>query len=194
MKQVIAIHGGESFNTYGEYLDFLKKAVVDLEPGRGWKSGLQEVLGTNYQVILPRMPNSFNAKYGEWSIWFEKYVPLLNDEVILIGHSLGADFLVKYLTENNFPKKIVATVLVAGTYPNGNRALPEFSIDSSLEHFAKQAGTIFLYHSKDDQVVPYEEVEKYTAALPNAVVRSFEDRGHFNQEEFPELVADIKSL
>jgi hypothetical protein len=51
------------------------------------------------------MPNPMNARYNEWKILFKKIVLLLDDNVILIGHSLGAIFLVKYLSENKFPKK-----------------------------------------------------------------------------------------
>ena len=49
-----------------------------------------------------------------------------------------------------------------------------------------------MYHSKDDPVVPYFEFEKYKAQLPNAYMKSFEDRQHFNQDTFPEIVEDIR--
>lgn len=136
-----------------------------------------------------------NAKYNEWSILFKKIAPLLKNNVILIGHSLGAIFLAKYLSENKFPKKILATLLISAPYDNNlNESLGDFKLSKNLNRLSKQGGKIFLYQSRDDQVVPYNHVKKYKKALPNAIVREFKNRGHFNQTKFPELVKDIKSL
>ena len=102
-KQVVVIHGADTFDTYEDSLKFLRNFEIDsLEyfKGKNWKTSLQERLGDEFEVISPRMPNTLNAKYLEWKIWFEKLVPLLNEEVILIGHSLGGTFLAKYLAEN----------------------------------------------------------------------------------------------
>jgi hypothetical protein len=69
-------------------------------------------------MFIPEMPNSKNASYKARKIWFEKLFPYLNDEgIILIGLSLGTIFLLKYLTENTFPKTISQLHLV-GTVPD----------------------------------------------------------------------------
>ncbi len=73
-------------------------------------------LGNKFDVLLPKMPNPSNAKYNEWKIIFNKISKLLEKNVILIGHSLGAIFLIKYLSENKFPKKILATLLISPPY------------------------------------------------------------------------------
>ncbi|MFA6278743.1 MAG: alpha/beta hydrolase [Candidatus Paceibacterota bacterium] len=198
-KQVIVVGGGNVFPTYEAYFSFLKnfeaESIDYFKRGRDWKANLQETLGDTYEALIPRMPNSNNAKYIEWKIWFEKLFPFLNDEVILIGHSLGASFLAKYLSEEQFPKKILATFIVAGPYDSdGDRPMVEFILPDSLALFEKQGGTIFLYHSKDDPVVAFSELAKYQKALPSAKVNVFEDRKHFNQESFPEIVTSIKSI
>ena len=89
---------------------------------------------------------------------------------------------------------ITATILVAAPFERGAREHTKFFLSESLSLLEKQGGRIFLYHSTDDPVVPFSELAKYQAALPHATTRIFEDRQHFNQETFPELVADIKSL
>jgi uncharacterized protein len=198
-KQVIVIHGGDAFATYEEYISFLKSFQIDFERYRseavGWKRNLQKALGEGYEVVLPDMPNWTNAKYAEWKIWFEKLFPYLNPEVILVGHSMGGAFLAKYLSEEHFPKTISGTFLVAAPFDaDEGRQLVEFAIKKPLDQFESQGGRIFLYHSKDDPVVDIAECEKYQKYLKSAVVRTFTDRGHFNQESFPELVKDIKNL
>ena len=102
-KQVVVIHGGDTFKTYEQYLRFLKRFDIDFERYRSgkndWKTNLREALGEEYEVIAPVMPNKNNAKYPEWQIWFEKFIPFLNGEIILVGHSLGGTFIAKYLSE-----------------------------------------------------------------------------------------------
>jgi len=197
-KQIVLIHGGDTFETYEEYLAFLKSFELDIGrlSKRGWKDGLASVLGNEYDVIAPAMPNKSNAKYREWKIWFEKIIPFLNDGVIFVGHSLGGTFLVKFLSENRFPKKIRATFLVAPPYDalDSDYTLADFIVPDRLELLQEQGGDIFLYHSKDDVVVPFADLEKYRNALPEARVSVFNDRGHFNQEVFPELVSAIQGL
>ncbi|MBI2065462.1 MAG: alpha/beta hydrolase, partial [Candidatus Zambryskibacteria bacterium] len=158
-----------------------------------WKPWIRKRLGDEYEVITPQMPNKTNARFEEWKLWFEKFIPFFEDEVILVGHSLGGIFLAKYLSENKFSKKIKAAMLVSAVYnkdSEGYSAL-SFSLPKVLD---LQTDKIFLYHSKDDPVVPFSALKHYKKALPNSQTRIFEDRKHINQEEFPELLEDIRSL
>jgi predicted alpha/beta hydrolase family esterase len=150
-------------------------------------------LGENYEVILPVMPNKTNAVFNEWKIWLEKLIPFLNDGVVLVGHSLGVSFLVKYLSENKFPIKIKGVFLVSGVFDGDTEGYPlaSFSLPEKLN---LQTENVYLYHSKDDHIVPFEALEKFSAALPKAYPKIFEDRKHFNQGEFPELADDILDL
>ncbi len=196
-QQIFVIHGGTAFDTYEEYFEYLKTKEVSLERLQGidWKMNLQEKLGDTFEVFLPKMPNAQNAVYAEWCIWFEKFLPLLNDGLILVGHSLGAVFLAKYLSEHDVAKKISGTLLVAPPFATDEgRILPQFAITTSLEKLEQQGGKVIIYHSKDDLVVPFGELKQYQDRLPTLETRIFEDRGHFNMEEFPEIVEEIRKL
>ncbi len=198
-QQVLAIHGGTSFDSDEDYLDFLKTRELSIDKLKecyDWKAMLRKELGEEFEVLVPKMPNSTNVRYAEWRIWFERCAAFLQDDVILIGHSLGGIFLAKYLSENDFPHTIKATFLVGAPYEGTStvESLKDFALPSSLEKFASQGGAIYIVHSKDDPVVPFEEVEKYQQALPQAQKMIFNTKGHFNQESFPELVAFIQSL
>jgi predicted alpha/beta hydrolase family esterase len=201
-QQIFAIHGGDSFASYDEYLTNLRNWQMDIERARGrkdWKGNLAQDLGADYDVFLPDMPNKRNAKYVEWKIWFEKFIPFMEDGVILIGHSLGGCFLAKYLAEETLPKRIAATFLVAAPYdeaenPEFAKHLNDFAAPKDLAKLAAQGGKVFLYQSKDDPLVSFTELAKYSQALPGATVRTFEGRGHIGQEHFPEIIEDIKSV
>jgi len=195
--QILVIHGGSTYPSYDEYFTNLKNKDVKLErikAARDWKDTLQEKIGDDFDVFVPNMPNKTNARYDEWKIWFEKIIDKLEDNLILIGHSLGGTFLAKYLSENNLSKKIKALILVSSPHDDKDLAEPlaEFNIKLSLKKLVKQCPKIYLINSKDDPAVPESELEKYKKELPGAEVIVFEDRGHFWQEEFPELVELIK--
>lgn len=195
-QQILVIHGGDAFDSYGEYLENLRSKTAYLERMKvgGWKTWLQKSLGDGFDVYSPTMPNAANAKYAEWKIWFEKIVPQLNDDVILVGHSLGGIFLAKYLSEERITKRIRATFLVAAPFNTPNdHPLADFILSDALDGLRQQGGEIFLYHSTDDVVVPYSNVESYAKGLPEAVLRSFSDRGHFNDDRFSEIENDIKT-
>lgn len=198
MRQIVAIHGGDSFDSSDEYLKFLQNYKVEsidaFKPRKDWKSGLEDALGAECEVLLPRMPNGGNARFIEWKTWFEKMIPFLEDNVALIGHSLGGSFLAKYLASESFPKRISGLFLVAPPFTNSVEGTGEFVPGSDLSRVSAQVPNIFLYHSHDDPVVPYAEVEAFAKALPSATVRTFGDRGHFLSPDFPEILADINSL
>ena len=193
-KQVIFIHGGDTFDSYDKYIASLKKTKLDFKRAlsKGWKGTLPAKLGP----ALPRMPNSLNAKYLEWKIWFDKFIPHMNKEVVLGGNSLGAIFLAKYLSENRFPKKIKGILLVAPPFKgnDANDSLADFVLPKNMSRLAKYGDKVHLYHSADDRLVLASDFKRYMEVLPDAKVSLFKDRGHFLGNRFPEIVKDIKSL
>jgi hypothetical protein len=116
--------------------------------------------------------------------------------LILLGHSLGGIFLAKYLSENKFPKKILAIFLISAPYEDkdADYSLCDFILPKSLSRLQKQGDKIFLYHSKDDSVVPFADLEKYKQAIPGAKAVIFKNKGHFDQAEFSELIRNIRNL
>jgi predicted alpha/beta hydrolase family esterase len=197
MRQVFVIHGGNAFDTYEEYLEYLKGKQVTLADldYKDWKHGLQSVLGEGYKVFTPRMPNGNNAKYLEWKLYFEKFLPLLDDDAIFVGHSLGGIFLAKYFSEEVITKKVKAVFLVAAPYNTASQhSLADFIFPEGVASLEKNVDQIFLYHSTDDVVVPFSNFKQFMEDLPHAESRVFEGRNHINQTKFPELVADIQSL
>jgi len=201
-QQIFYIHGGESFSRQEQFIERLQsKGIWDL-PGeemvKKWTSTLQEDLGENCEVFMPQMPNKQNARFAEWKIWFERHFEYLHDDVVLIGSSLGAMFLSKYLIENEFPFRIKALFLMASPvkmegFDDSDCGDFVFELEK-VGNIAKQTDKIYLLHSKDDFVVPYEHALRYKKALPEAELVTFTDKNHFLIEEFPELLEIIRGL
>jgi len=193
-KQIIFIHGGNSFDSYDEYLGYLKETEFTIDwfnRRKRWIDDMTNKLENEFQFFMPQMPNKNNAVYEEWKIWFEKMLPFVNNDVIMIGHSLGGIFLVKYLSENNYPKKIKKIILVAPPH-NNTLGVGSFKIEKSLDNISKQCDDIQLFQSEDDPVVPASEAQIYKKDLPEINLHIFKDRGHFMQETFPEIIEEIE--
>lgn len=198
MQQIIVIHGGTTFQDYDEYLKSLSEKKLDIDRfvyKPKWKELLQENLGSEYQVLLPSMPNSTNARYSEWKLWFEHISSLFTDNCILVGHSLGAAFLAKYLSENSLPVTIKATILIAAPYDDESvEDLTDFKITKLSERLTDQAGRLVFFNGKDDPVISVQDLQKYQDQLPSAEFTILSAPDHFVRTDFPELVGLLKNI
>jgi len=195
--QLFFIHGGETFKSKKDYLEFLKTRKISIKPRIKWhKEYLGKKLGKSVEIIRPRMPLKDNAKYEDWKIHFERHFPFLKNNLILIGGSLGGIFLAKYLSEHEFPKKILSVYLVAPPFDNtlpGEDLVGGFRLKNDLSKIQKNCEKLTLFFSKDDNVVPVAHAEKFRKNLPNAKIKIFKSKnGHFNISKFPEIVRMIK--
>ena len=199
--QMVFIHGGMAFRNEDDFMTYLKTVPIDdplAESPKRWKNTLRDALGSDFEVFLPSMPNKQNAKYSEWKIWFERYIGFLRDGVVLAGHSQGGYFLAKYLSENVLPIKVRALYLIAapmGPDGLGGEDGGDFAPDAALlKDISKNIEDIYVFHSKDDPVVPFAHAEGYREAIPDIHMVTFERKGHFLSEEFPELIQSIRDI
>ena len=198
-RQIFFIHGADSFKTYNDYLNHLKTKNVSLDKWINWRDQyLDKKLGSSFEIIRPRFPNSDNAYYVEWKITFERYIPLLKSGVILIGVSMGGVFLAKYLSEHKFTKKLGGVFLIAPPFSNklpGEYYGGGFNLKSDLSLVEKNCKNTTLLFSQDDECVPVIHATKYAKKLPKARIMIFLSKnGHFRVPEFPEIVKLIKEV
>ena len=188
---VFIIGGGETFDTYNDYISWLREFKLrESKQAPSWKSWLtDQLVAHEMRVIRPSMPNTLNARYEEWEIMFEKYLALTpRAPLTLVGHSLGAMFLLKYFSlYPRLSKRVRSVHLVA----------PEFEQAHSFAVTREELpndSKFFWYQSSDDTVVPYESSSFRVAregGLDKNRYRLFEDRGHFLDAEFAEVYEDI---
>ncbi len=195
--QILYIHGGMTFKNRKDYLGYLKNREISIEPKKRWHdTSFDKKLGKRFEVIKPWMPLADNAKYEDWKIHFERFFPFLKNNVILIGQSLGAVFLVKYLSEHKFPKKILSVYLIGTPFDNtlpGEDLVNGFKLKSNLSMIEKNCKKITFLFSKNDDVVPVEHAKKYRKKLKNARIIVYNHiQGHFKISEFPQIIKMIK--
>lgn len=200
-KQVVVIHGGDPHNTYEEFITSLKAETLDRDDlvaseSKSWRSKLPRSLGSSYEIFAPDMPNAMNAKYLEWSIWFEKILPHLHERPVFVGHSLGAIFLAQYFCLNKDAKNMAGMILVAPPYidETSKEKLADFVLPQGLRGLSELGEKVHIYFSQDDPIVEFSNMRGFEAALKNAKFKVFKDKGHFRGEKLPEIVKDIKSM
>jgi predicted alpha/beta hydrolase family esterase len=140
------------------------------------------------------MPQPDNPRYPSWSRRIANLIA--GDSTpppVLVGHSFGASVVLKYLAEAA-PRPSLAGLFLIAT-PFWGPEFPEFALPRDFGDRLRDVAPVHLYHSRDDAEVPLDHLERYRRALPHAIVRVLDGRGHeFNQPQFPELVADILEL
>jgi len=196
--QILSIHGGMTFKNDKDYLQYLRERPIKLEKKIYWSEDyLTKKLGSGFEIIRPRMPLMDNAKYRDWKIYFERYFPYLQNNIILIGSSLGGIFLAKYLSENKFPKKILAVYLVCPPYDKSGLSedlVGGFTLKPDLTMIEKSCPRVNLLFSRNDDVIPVAHAAKYARKLKKSKVIIYDHiNGHFKVPVFPEIIKMIKA-
>ncbi len=188
MKNAIILHGmGSREEYYSE--------IYPTGSNSHWFPWLQkQLLIRDVLAVTPEMPHNFAPDYQLWSREFERFD--ITPETILVGHSCGGGFLVRWLSENKDVK--VGKVVLVAPWLDPNREdttdFFEFVIDKNL--VARTAG-ITIFESNNDDV---SGVAPSVSLIRENVVGIkhilLNDHGHFclgdmNTVEFPELLEEI---
>ncbi|PLR99216.1 hypothetical protein CVD19_02545 [Bacillus sp. T33-2] len=88
-------------------------------------------------------------------------------EVAVVGHSLGASFLLKYLSEEKQVQPISGVFLIAPPYWGAEDwEVDEYLLCEDFESRLPDKQNIIFYHSRDDQWVPFTHLAMYAQKLP----------------------------
>jgi len=169
-------------------------------PGENWFPWMKQKLEEKgCKVIVPQFPTPEGQLLQEWLEVFKLYKDQVNENTIIIGHSLGGIFLLKLLEQ--FEKPIKLAVFVGA--PIGVGWIKNFEQDKSFAGFdfdwekvKLNAKNFIVYQSDNDPYVSLvngEGLAKYLGIdltfIPNA--------GHFNAKagylKFEDLFQKLKS-
>jgi serine hydrolase len=179
-RQVLFVHGGGQ----GAY-----------EEDRKLAASLRNALGTAYEVRYPKMPDEDRPEYEAWKDQIARELAGLDSEVILVGHSLGASILLKYLSDEKVERPIAGIFLVAPPYWGAEDwEVSEYALREAFASRLPKELPVFFYHSRDDEWVPFTHLALYRAKLPQATIHEFDGRGHQLDDDLSEVAQDIKRL
>ncbi len=163
-----------------------------------WLKSKLEKLGC--RVFVPKFPTPKNQTLEKWLKIFEKYKQYLNENSILIGHSLGPAFLLNVLEKLNKPVKAAFFVSgFAGLLGNpGFDKINKTFVDKSFnwKRIKQNCKKFYVFHSDNDPYVPLKKAQELAKNLDVSVIL-VKNAGHFNEKagytKFELLLEKIKN-
>jgi len=187
MKTAIILHGMPSKEGY-------------YDPNRESQSNEHWLPWLQHQLLLkdilaqaPEMPKPYEPNYGEWLKVFDQF--LIDENTILIGHSLGGGFLIRWLSENNVK---VGKVILVAPWIDTKKVLVtgffDFKIDPNL---VNKTNGIVIFGSDNDENDIKESIKALMGEVSNISYREFQNMGHFvfssmGKKDFPELLEEVE--
>ncbi|HKH11354.1 MAG TPA: alpha/beta fold hydrolase [Rubrobacter sp.] len=156
-------------------------------------ASLQDALGAGYDVSSPKMPNEDSPEVEAWKDRISEELAAMDAEVVLVGHSLGALFLLKYLSEEELEKPVAGLFLVAAPYVGtGGWEVEEGALRKDFASKLPEGLPVFFYHGRDDNVVPFGHLALYRGKLPRATFRWFDGLRHQFDDDLSIVAQDIE--
>lgn len=155
---------------------------------------LTEALGMDFEFVYPRMQTDETAPAFGWLQQIGNEIGQLNDDSILVAHSLGASLLLKYLSETSASKKVDRIYLLATPFWTGNEEwVQSLKLQDDFAESIAQPGRFYFYHCRDDEEVPVTHLATYRQKLPGATFRELESGGHQFINGLDVIAEDIKA-
>jgi predicted alpha/beta hydrolase family esterase len=154
-------------------------------------SSLRAALGTAYTVQYPRMHVEDKPDFG-WGPQIGKAIAASKSGVALVGHSLGASMLVKYIAEHEIKNQIAGIFLIST--PFWGAAHEGLALQEGFADRLPNDVPIFLYYAIDDEEVGVAHADMYAQKLPRATVRKIARGGHQLGNDLTPVAKDIASL
>lgn len=153
----------------------------------------QELIKKGILAETPLMPEPWKPKYEAFKEEFEKRN--INENTILVGHSCGAAFLVRWLGETK--AKVAKLILVAPWKINEERdaykdAFYSYEIDKTIPN---RVSKIVMFTADNEYEEGKKSLEIFHRAIGGKIIE-IKGYRHYTQrsmgtEEFPELVKEI---
>ena len=153
---------------------------------------VDKLKGQGFNAIAPDLSTPWIPQYEEWKKEFERYP--VTEKSLLVGHSCGGTFLVRWLLDTGQKVKkliLVAPAKIPETEDDTRKELYNFELPADASHIARE---IVLFTSND---FPHhlKSLPLYVNSLKPRVIK-MENKGHFlyfqmKTNEFPELIEEI---
>ena len=172
-------------------------------PEENWFPWLKgELAKKDIKVIVPQFPSPpvIPAKISEWFDVLEEYKDQINEDTMLIGHSLGGIFTLRVLEQLQHPVKAAFFV---GT-PVGVKPILNYDRDSSFSGFSFDWGKIrsnakdfVVFQSDNDPYVSLGNGDKLAQEL-GVKLTFIPNAGHFNKRagytKFDRLLEEVDKI
>lgn len=171
-------------------------------PNGGWRPWLmRELANKGIFATALSMPTPGTPKKDEWISEINHAVNLFPDnDIVLVGHSLGGPAILNYLQSSN--RKIKGVFLVASPirstgFDYAPKMATFYEKPFEFEKIKSMSDNFIIIHGDNDPFVPFSHAESMSQELGVPVI-SIKNGAHLNTEagcfELPELRDAILSI
>lgn len=169
-------------------------------PDENWFQWLaHELESLGHSVHIPEFPTPEGQNLENWMDAFEEHRSKMEEDTIMIGHSLGPAFILNVLEQ-------IETSIDAAFFASGFTGLldkPEFDkINKTItdrefdfNQINSNCGDFYLYHGSDDPNVPLNKAVDLARRCHTGVY-VIPNGGHLNEDagytNFPKILEDIR--
>lgn len=154
---------------------------------------LKRALGPNYDVRYPRMPDESNPTLEVWGQKISSELSKISGNVILVAHSVGGSILLRYLSDEPFGNSVRGLyVLAAPIWDDNQWNFDDLKLPRNIAEKLAPIPRIFLYHCRDDEIVPFAHLALYAAQIPRAITRAVSHGGHQLGNDLARVAMDIR--
>jgi uncharacterized protein len=189
LKNAIIIHGKPGKEEF-----YIAKTFGIKMSKFHWLGWLAKQLRKNgYEVWAPEMPRAYEPDWDKWVAMAQKAA--IGPDTLLVGHSCGAGFWIKYLSLNK-NLKVGKVILVAPWLdPDGDETagfFKDYKMDSEL---VKRTEGIVIFNSDNDMGNVHKSIAQIRGSIKNVKYKEFHKYGHFTYAQmktkrFPELLKE----
>jgi predicted alpha/beta hydrolase family esterase len=182
MKNAIILHGQPTKKRYYD-------PTFPASSNYYWIPWLQkQLISRDIHAATPDVPNNWSPDLEAWRKEFERYD--VTEETILVGHSCGAGFMLRWLSENPDVRPAKVVLLAPWLNPKNLEETWDFFKFEIDKNLTSRTELVVMY-SDDDMPQILDTVEVIKEALPDALYKELHGRRHFyddNCMEIPELL------
>ena len=159
-------------------------------------ASLREQLGSGYEVRYPLMPNESDPDCATWQQCISSELAIIGDDALLVGHSIGASVLIKFLADGDFKHSVAGVFPIATPFWHDHEVWrwKEAELPKDVADRLPRDLPVFLYHGREDEVVPFSHLAMYAKALAHATIRALDGRNHQVNDDLSEVADDIKRV
>jgi predicted alpha/beta hydrolase family esterase len=171
MKRAVIVHGWDGF------------------PEEGWFPWLKKELELRgYEVRVPAMPDTENPELERWVKHLKKVIGESDNELTLIGHSMGCRTILRYLQSLPENKRVGPVVLVAGWVKLTTKTMTEdekriakqwTTIPADWPSIQSKSKRFTAIFSDNDEWVDSSNADVYRGKLGAEIIIE-RDKGHFS--------------
>jgi len=162
MKKILILHGlgGSSKENWFPW------AKLKLE-----KKGMK--------VIVPDLPNAMNPDSDDWNASIKKLIKN-DEEITVIGHSLGGTAIYKLCEDNKI--KIKEAIIIAAPFNDLGWDNLKLFFTGIKDYSVCNIEKCTLMYSDNDPYVPLNHAEEFKKRIQGSEILIYRKIGHFNFE------------